>query len=150
MRTLIAALAALLIAACASKGDWVAPRLSIVDANMISADVFSQQFRVRVHVQNPNPHDLPVKRIEYKLFLEGDSFADGQTEAAFVVPANGESEFDLLLNTNFISSIGRLLSHLTGTNNRTVHYNFEGTVFANVPFSPKFNFNEAGTVDLGK
>ena len=143
-------LLALLLSACASWTHLQAPRMRIVSASMVSADVFSQQFRVRVHVQNPNARDLPIKRIDYKLFLEGDSFAEGQSEAAFVVPANGETEFDLALNTNFVSSIGRLLGHLAGTDRREVQYNFEGTIAIDMTFAPKIKFNEVGTVDLGK
>src|SRR5712671_3791541 len=103
---------ALLLISCATKGKLQTPRLTIVAANMVSADVFSQQFLVRVHVQNPNARPLPIKKINYKLWLEGDSFAEGESTAAFVVPANGESEFDMGVNTNFMSSIGRLLAHL--------------------------------------
>jgi LEA14-like dessication related protein len=138
----------LVFTACASWSKLQAPRLTIVSASMTSSDVFSQQFRVRVHVQNPNARELPIKRLEYKLFLEGDSFADGQSDAAFVVPANGETEFDLALNTNFVSSIGRLLSRLTGTDRRDIQYNFEGSVVVDLPFSPKIKFAERGIVNL--
>ncbi len=79
---------------------------------MVSADVFSQQFRIRLHVQNPNDRALPVKGIEYELFLQGDSFAEGTSAAPFVVPALGEIEFDLTVSTNFVASVGRLLSKM--------------------------------------
>jgi LEA14-like dessication related protein len=148
LRGVAVLLVAASIAACASWTNIKAPRLQIIGASMTSADVFSQRFRVRLHVSNPNTRDLPIKKIEYKLFLEGDSFAEGESEAAFVVPANGETEFDLAVSTNFVSSIGRLLSRLTGTDRRQIQYNFEGTVVVGVRFSPKIKFNETGMVDL--
>jgi LEA14-like dessication related protein len=141
---------ALLLVACASTKDFQAPRLNLVSASMLSADVFSQQFRVRVHVQNPNPRALPIKKLDFKLFLEGDSFGEGQSQAPFVVPANGETEFDLLVGTNFSISIARLLSRLAGTDRRDVEYIFSGTVTVDVAFSPKIKFNEAGRVDLSR
>ncbi|HYM35072.1 MAG TPA: LEA type 2 family protein [Steroidobacteraceae bacterium] len=139
----------LLVVACVTT-KLQTPHLAIISASMVSADVFSQKFNVRVHVQNPNARTLPIKKIEYKLFLEGDSFAEGQSDAAFAVPANGETEFDLAVNTNFVSSIGRLLSRLSGTDRREIQYNFEGTVIVDLPFNPKIKFNEVGTVDLSR
>jgi LEA14-like dessication related protein len=86
-------LALLMLNACVST-RFEAPRLSIVNVGMVSADVFSQQFRIRLHVQNPNDRELPIKGIEYELFLQGDSFAEGISNQPFVVPALGEAEFD--------------------------------------------------------
>ncbi|MBC7982750.1 MAG: LEA type 2 family protein, partial [Candidatus Obscuribacterales bacterium] len=113
-------------------------------------DVFSQTFRVRIHVDNPNATALPIKQIEYELFLEGDSFAEGTAAAPFVVPALGSTEFDLTMRTNFVSSIARLLSRLNGSNKNTVQYGFIGKLTADLPFSPSFAFKEAGLVDLNK
>lgn len=138
---------ALLLAACATT-KFQAPHLTIVGASMTSSDVFSQMFRLRVHVDNPNSTSLPVKMIDYKLFLEGDSFSEGQSTAPFVVPANGMQEFDLAVHTNFMSSIGRLLSHLAGTDRRQIEYAFSGSVVIDAPFSPRLKFEQGGLVDL--
>jgi len=123
-----------------------APRLTLVSIGMMSADIFNQQFRVRMHVQNPNDRDLPVKGIDYQLFLEGDSFAEGMANAPFVIPALGETEFDLTVNTNFVSSIGRLVSRLNGR--KTVNYVLEGKVLTDVGMFSKIPFRESGSVDL--
>jgi LEA14-like dessication related protein len=123
-----------------------APRLMLVSAGMTSGDLFSQTFLVRLHVENPNDRDLPVRGIEYELFLEGDSFAEGMSNKAFVIPALGETEFDLPVRTHFISSIGRLLSRLNGK--QKVQYVLEGKVFTDVGILKKVPFRESGTVDL--
>jgi LEA14-like dessication related protein len=122
------------------------PRLKVVSIGMLSADLFSQQFMVRMNVQNPNDRELPIKGIDYKLFLQGDSFAEGVTNAPFVIPALGESEFDLPVRTNFVSSIGRLVSRLNGKSK--VEYVIEGTVFTKLGMFSKIPFQEAGEVDL--
>jgi LEA14-like dessication related protein len=143
--------AILILTACASMGPKLqAPRLTVVGANMVSGDVFSQQLRVRIHVDNPNARALPIKSIDYKLFMQGDSFAEGASTAAFVVPANGEQEFDLLVTTNFVSSIGRLLSHLNGSNDSKIEYTITGHVQIDMTFSPRLNFAESGVVDFGR
>jgi LEA14-like dessication related protein len=151
MRAASVLLVMLGISSCASTPDKLQPpRLTVVSASMTSADVFSQQFRVRIHVANPNTVALPVKSIHYELFLEGDDFADGDSDAPFSVPANGEQEFDLTVRTHFVSSIGRLLSRLSGSNRAVVQYTFSGHVVVDKMFSPKLNFAESGAVDLSR
>lgn len=151
VRVTSALLATLGISSCASTPDKLQPpHLTVVSASMTSADVFSQQFRVRIHVANPNTVALPVKSIHYELFLEGDDFAEGDSDAPFSVPANGEQEFDLAVRTHFVSSIGRLLSRLSGSNRAVVQYTLSGHVVIDKTFSPKLKFAENGTVDLGR
>ncbi len=137
------------LAACASLGPKLeAPRLSVVSVGMLSADLFSQQFRVRLHVQNPNSRAIPVKGIDYELFLEGDSFAEGVSGEPFVVPALGESEFDMTVRTNFVSSIGRLMSRMNGREGNRISYAITGKVVVDLPFVGDLPFKDSGSVDL--
>ena len=137
----------LLLQSCSLFGPKLTvPRLKVVSIGMVSADLFSQQFLVRMNVQNPNDRELPIKGIDYKLFLQGDSFAEGVAGAPFVVPALGESEFDLTVRTNFVSSIGRLVQRLNGKSK--VEYVIEGTVFTRLGLFSKIPFQESGEVDL--
>ena len=122
------------------------PELKVVGAAMTSGDIFSQTFLVRLHVRNPNDRELPVRGIEYELFLEGDSFAEGTTPRAFVVPANGETEFDVTVRTNFASSIARLLTRLQGKSQ--VRYEIQGRVLTDIAMLKKIPFHETGVVDL--
>ncbi|MGE0115512.1 MAG: LEA type 2 family protein [Steroidobacteraceae bacterium] len=125
------------------------PRLTVVSVGMTSADVFSQQFRIRLHVQNPNARELPVKSIEYELFLQGDSFAEGISNQPFVVPAMGEAEFDTVVNTHFMSSVGRLLSKLNSSDGNKVQYVFVGKVHLSKGMLRNLPFSEQGMVELG-
>jgi LEA14-like dessication related protein len=145
---LLAVIAILIVAGCSSLGPKIeTPRLTIVRVAMTSADIFNQQFLVRLHVQNPNDRDLPVRGIDYKLFLQGDSFAEGVSSKPFVVPALGETEFDMTVRTNFVSGVGRLLTRLNGRNQ--VDYILEGKVLTDLGMVKKIPFQESGTVNLG-
>ena len=136
-----------ILSACSALAPKLeAPRLMLVSAAMTSGDIFSQTFRLRMHVQNPNDRELPVRGIDYQLFLEGDSFAEGISDRPFVVPALGETEFDLIVRTNFVSSIGRLLSRLHGK--EEVEYVIEGKVLTDIGMFKKIPFQESGTVNL--
>jgi LEA14-like dessication related protein len=135
------------LAACSMLAPKLAaPRLTLVRMAMTSADIFNQQFVVRVHVENPNDRELPVTGIDYKLFLEGDSFAEGKSSKPFVVPANGETEFDMTVRTNFVSGLGRLVSRLNGRDQ--VQYVVEGKVLTDIGVLKKIPFQESGTVNL--
>jgi LEA14-like dessication related protein len=145
-RAVLGAFAMCLAACSALRPDLEVPRLTLVSVAMTSADIFNQQFVVRVNVQNPNDRELPVTGIDYKLFLEGDSFAEGTSNKPFTVPAQGDTDFDMTVRTNFISGAGRLLSRLNGR--EQVQYVVEGKVLTDISMLKKIPFQESGTVNL--
>ena len=148
VRAIVLSVVCLLAAyGCSALGPKLdAPRLSLVSVSMTSGDMFNQQFLVRVHVQNPNDRDLPVRGIDYQLFLEGDSFTEGVSNKPFVVPALGETEFDMSVRTNFVSGLGRLLTRLNGRDQ--IEYVIEGKVLTDLGMIKKIPFQESGTVSL--
>ncbi|GFE88163.1 LEA type 2 family protein [Steroidobacter agaridevorans] len=123
-----------------------APRLALVAVAMMSADIFNQQFLIRMNVENPNDRELPVTGLDYKIFLEGDGFAEGKLNKPFTVPANGEMDFEMTVRTNFVSGVGRLLSRLNGRTQ--VNYAVEGKLLTDIRFLKKIPFNETGSVNL--
>ena len=143
----VCAFAVCLTACSAFRPKIEVPRLTLVRIGMMSADVFNQQFLVRLHVENPNDRELPVTGIDYKLFLEGDSFAEGVSNKPFTVPAKGETEFDMTVRTNFASGVARLLSRLNGRDQ--VQYVVEGKILTDISMMKKIPFQESGSVSLG-
>lgn len=135
------------LSACSTFRPKLEPlKLMITSVGMTSPDIFNQQFLVRLHIENPNDREIEIKGIDYKLFLQGDSFSDGMYSKAFKLPAKGEQEFDMSVKTNFMSSMGRLVSRLNGS--KKVDYIFEGTLFTDISMLKKIPFRESGTVDL--
>ncbi|HXW09056.1 MAG TPA: LEA type 2 family protein [Steroidobacteraceae bacterium] len=126
------------------------PQLSLLGIQMLSTDMFAQKFRVRVKVENPNDLELPVRGLDYKIILMGDSFADGQSSDRFVVPAKGEAEFDMVVTTNFVSSLGRLISRVGGGKLENLDYEIAGEVLLDKGFVKKIPFNHHGQVDLAR
>ena len=138
---------AVCLSGCSAMGPKLeVPQLTLVSVAMTSADIFNQQFLVRLNVENPNDRELPIKGIDYKLFLEGDSFAEGVSEKPFTVPAQGDIDFDMTVRTNFVSGAGRLLSRLNGRDQ--VSYVVEGKVLTDISMLGKIPFQETGTVNL--
>lgn len=133
--------------ACSSLGPKIQPpEVTLLSVAMTSADMFSQNFVVRVLVKNPNDRELAVKEIDYHVFLGGDDFAEGETTLPLTVPALGEKEFEMPVRTNFVSSLGRLLSRVNGQ--KKVGYVVEGTVKLQSGMLRKVPFRQSGEVDL--
>jgi len=147
-RTVVISLCTAILSGCSAFAPKIeTPRLMLISAEMMSGDMFNQQFRVRVHVENPNARPLPIKQIDYELFLEGDSFSEGASAAPFTVPANDELEFDLVVKTNFVSSVGRLLSRVND-GRTTIRYDFVGKLDVDISMLPAIPFNAGGTIEL--
>lgn len=143
---LILALAVGINGCSALRPDLKAPRLAVIGIAMMSADIFNQQFLIRMSVENPNDRELPIKGLDYKIFLEGDGFAEGKLNKPFVVPANGETDFDMTVKTNFVSGVGRLLTRLNGRTQ--VNYSVEGDLLTDIRFLKKIPFSETGSVNI--
>src|SRR5690606_26667401 len=92
------------------------PQLQVVEVGLVGAGVLSQQLRVRMRVHNPNDAELPVRGISYEVQLSGETFASGESERDFVVPAVGETEFSLDVTTNAAGALLSLLGN-RGTGN---------------------------------
>lgn len=139
-----------LAASCSTLSDLQSPQVELVGVQMMSADMFAQRFKVRLLVQNPNDVEVPVKGLDYKIIMMGDSFADGISTERFVLPAKGEAEFDMLVTTNFVSSFGRLLSRVGGGKLENVDYEIAGDVLLDKGMVRKIPFTHRGTVDFEK
>lgn len=144
-------LAAACLAGCASLGSkLVSPTVSVLNVQMLSTDMFAQKFKVRVKVENPNDIQLKVNGIEFEILLMGDGFAEGNSSDQFLLPAKGEAEFDMAVSTNFVSSLGRLISRKGGGRLENVDYEIVGTLYIEKGFAKKVPFNHKGTVDFTK
>ncbi len=140
------ALLALTLGACALAPKFEAPQLSVTDVQLLGGDLFQQRLRVRMHVQNPNDRALPVQGITYRLEVEGQEFATGETAASFVVPALGEADFDMNVSTNLATTLLKILGG--GANTRALAYHLSGKVTLSEGFLRSVPFEQSGTFRL--
>jgi LEA14-like dessication related protein len=140
------------LAGCSTIGasKLESPDLSLLGMQVMSSDMFAQRFKLRVLVKNPNDVEIPVRGLEYKIILMGDSFADGESADRFVLPAKGEAEFDMLVTTNFVSSFGRLLSRVGGGKLENLEYEIAGSVLLDKGIVRKIPFSHKGLVDMAR
>jgi LEA14-like dessication related protein len=148
-RRLLPACLLLLAAGCAGiGGELLTPRVKVLEVRPLTADMFAQRFTVRVQVQNPNDLELPVRGIDYQLMLMGDSFAEGVSNEAFLLPALGEAEFDMTVTTNFMSALGRLVSRAGGGKLDKIEYEFTGKILVDKGVIRKIPFSQQGVLDF--
>jgi LEA14-like dessication related protein len=141
---LVAALAAL-ACGCALAPKLEAPKLSIVDVQVVSGEVWEQRLRVRIHVHNPNDRALPVKSLEYTIEIAGEKFASGESAQSFVVPPRGDAEFDTNVTTNLLGALLKVLGRGPNARVEEVPYRLSGKVALSEGLWRSIPFDEHGT-----
>lgn len=117
------------------------PTLSVMNIQLVKGDLWHQELKVRLRVQNPNDRALPVKGISYELAVDGEEFAHGLSGDSFVVPARGEAEFDMSVSTNMTSMLVKVL----GQGGNTLDYQLTGRIALSAGLWRSVPFNEHGT-----
>jgi LEA14-like dessication related protein len=143
---LLAAATATLLGACALGPRLEAPKLSIAAVELVSGELWAQHFRVRMHMHNPNDLALPVKGLEYTIEIAGEQFASGSSADSFVVPPQGDAEFDTNVTTNLAGALLKLLGRGLGALSEEVPYRLSGKVslsdgrWRSIPFDEHGSF----------
>ena len=117
------------------------PTLSVVRVQMLKSDLWHQELKVRMRVQNPNDRVLPVKGLSYELDVDGQEFAHGMSGDSFVVPALGEAEFDMSVSANMASVLIKLLNK--GSNQ--IDYHITGKISLSAGLLRSISFNDQGS-----
>ena len=117
------------------------PTLSVVRVQMLKSDLWHQEFKVRIRVQNPNDRALPVKGIVYQLEVEGQELAHGMSGDSFVVPALGEAEFDMSVSAN----VANVLIKLLNKGGSQVEYRIYGKISLSAGLLRAISFDDHGT-----
>lgn len=116
------------------------PRLEVVEVGLLSASVLKQDLRLRMRVHNPNDMELPVRGLTYEVQLSGETFATGESERNIVVPALGQTEFNLDVSANAAAAVLRLLGDRAGNNPQyrvLGRLHLSGGLIRSIPFEHK-------------
>ena len=146
MRSLSLLLVAVALSGCALIVPRLqTPRLSIVDVEVRKANLLEQQLRVRMRVENPNDRTLPVQGLSYTVYLGGQEFATGVSDASFLVPALGTAEFNMDVTANAAGALFAVLSQPRG---QGIDYRMKGRVELTHGWLRSIPFEESGTFTL--
>ena len=129
------------LAGCASVLPKLeAPRLAVTGVVIGGGNIQQQQIRLTFHATNPNNRAIAIRSIECNLEIEGAAFAQGTTDAAFTLPALGETDFDLNVTANLNTVLGAFAG---GFGRHAVNYrvygqvHLQGGMLRNIPFDQR-------------
>jgi len=135
-----------LLAACAAMLPRLEPpQLSVTRISLLGGDLQQQQLHLSLHAVNPNDRAIAVRSIECNLEIAGQSFASGQTDAAFTLPASGETDFGVNVAANLASALTALLA---GIGHSAVDYRLYGEVHLSGGLVRNIPFDQKGRVRL--
>jgi len=137
----------LFLSACAGLGSKPeAPTVTLAGLDIVKADFFEQRFALDLRLQNPNDFVLPVRGLDYKLTLNGTSFASGVSANTVDVPALGEAVIRVESVTNLFSLYQQIMS-LSKSSSDALDYALTGNVRL-VNKAIKLPFDKRGAISL--
>lgn len=129
--------------------DLRTPEISFVGMRALEASLFEQRLEVRMRVRNPNIVDLPVRGLDVDVELAEEPFAHGVSAREFVVPAQGEAEFDMIVTANAATA----LLKIAGSDRKArdeIGYRVKGRLSTRLGLLRSIPFDESGTVPLNE
>jgi LEA14-like dessication related protein len=123
------------------------PNVSVVRIELRSGNLLQQNFAVKLSIQNPNDRTWPVTGVHVELNVGGEQIASGVSERAVVVPAHGESDFDMTIKANVALALLKLADKMNQRSN-SIDYDLTGAASVDLPFMRNLPFHQTGSFPL--
>jgi LEA14-like dessication related protein len=123
------------------------PTLSVAGIELVSGNLLQQQFRVKFNIQNPNDRARPVSGLHASLSVAGEHVAEGGNDRAFVVPAKGDVDFDMMITANLALAVLKL-SRKMDQHADSIDYDLSGAASIDLPFLRDLPFHQTGSFSL--
>lgn len=123
------------------------PTLTVVGVELVGGNLLQQKFRVKFNIQNPNARALPVSGLRASLNVAGEPVAQGQNDHAFVVPAAGNIDFDMMITSNMALALLKLASKMD-QNADSIDYDVSGAASVDLAFLRDLPFHQTGSFSL--
>lgn len=137
------------LAGCAGiPSDLKTPEVDFVRLRALDASLFEQRLEVRLRVSNPNSIALPVNGLNVDIELADEPFAHGVSAREFVVPAQGEAEFDMIVTANAATALLKIAS-LDRKSREEIGYRLKGKLSTRLGLLRSIPFDESGTLPIG-
>jgi LEA14-like dessication related protein len=123
------------------------PTLSVAGIELVNGSLLRQNFRVKFNIQNPNDRALPVSGLYASLSVGGEPIAQGQNDRAFVVPAKGSVDFDMMITANVALAMLKLANKMDQRAD-SIDYDVSGAASVDLPFLRDLPFHQTGSFSL--
>lgn len=121
------------------------PDVSLANVEMLKSNLWEQSFRLKLRVENPNSKALPIRGMQYQVYLNDMRLATGVSNNRFDVPAYGSETFDLEVRSNLWRHLADLVELVD--KQRAVTYRIEGHISTGLFLAPNINLKEEGTLE---
>jgi LEA14-like dessication related protein len=139
----------LALAACSLVApQFIKPDVSVAGIEFVGGNFFQQNFHVKLNIQNPNDRALPVTGLHVELNVAGDRLASGVSDKPFIVPAHGETQFDMNVTANAALALLKF-SQRKGGAPTSIDYDLTGAASIDLPFLRDLPFHQKGSFPLG-
>jgi LEA14-like dessication related protein len=123
------------------------PNITVIGIELRGGNLLQQTFAVRLNIQNPNDRPLPVHGLHAELNVGGEQIASGTSDRAVVIPASGESEFDLTITANLALALLKLADR-ANQHADSIDYDLTGAASLDLPFLRNLPFHQTGSLRL--
>lgn len=140
----------LALGACASLPENIIskPEVQLRDVQVQGLGFRNQTFLLSFDIHNPNPFPLPINHVSYGVRLDGHRFASGQTPSEISVPASGDSQFEISVELDLLTTAPQLLSIVRDGVRADVPYDLEGQLGIDIPLTPAVAYRTSGAIRL--
>jgi LEA14-like dessication related protein len=126
---------------------FIRPNVTVIGIELRGGNLLQQTFAVRLNIQNPNDRALPVHGVHVELNVGGERIASGVSDRAVIVPALGESEFDMTITANLALALLKLTDK-ANQHAESIEYELSGAASIELPFLQDLPFHQSGSFGL--
>ena len=130
-------------------GHFKDPDVQLVNVDVVRARLLEQEFLLSFRIDNPNGTNLPVRGLDYTVFLNDVKLAHGQSATWFTVPAHGHEEFTVPVNTNLWRHM-KYIVKLLEKPDKPIRYRLEGEVKTGLMFGRRIKLVRNGELVPGE
>jgi LEA14-like dessication related protein len=148
VRALLPCLLALLLTACAALQPRAEPpQVEFEQIRLVSGNLQTQRYAVKLRVFNPNRFDVPIRDLTYMLDLDGQAFASGRIDPGPTLPARQTIPVELMFETDLATTVQRAIGWFV-RGKTSVDFRLTGEARIRRLGVPTIRFDESGTVSL--
>lgn len=147
-RTLMIALAALLLGACASLPSKDPLQVTVAGIESIPGEGMELRMLVKLRVQNPNQAPIDFSGVYVELDVQGKTFATGVSSEAGTLPGFGEIVVAVPVTVSVLRMVRQVMGVLDGQPVDTIRYEMSGKL--NGGMFNTHRFGASGEFELPK
>lgn len=140
-KAVIAALGIAMLSACHSfQAPMEQPIVHLSDLRLRDVQLFEQRYTLALRVENPNPRELPIDGLSYRVLLNNVELGRGASRQSVTIAPYGKRIIEVDLVSNVFSLMQRVKDMVSGAA-KGVNVSITGNMsVANQPSPMPFSF----------